>query len=181
MCEAEELRCRFLQQSAQTLCLSTPATSRQLMCESQMLGSATSTPISPSICAACGSTLLPQWTTDRHLKTKAVKIGKKAKDERTLRSKTISQQCSFCQRVTKTTVRISQSHRESKGDHPKTASLATSKAVTSSDTTLDRTNRSSSKKRAKARNDHEGLQVLLNKSAHAKLTPSLSLVDLMKR
>ena len=40
MNEAQELRHRFLQNSARMLFLSTPSTSRQLVCESQMLGRA---------------------------------------------------------------------------------------------------------------------------------------------
>ncbi|KIW98322.1 uncharacterized protein Z519_01906 [Cladophialophora bantiana CBS 173.52] len=46
---------------------------------------------------------------------------------------------------------------------------------------LEKSTKSSSKKRAKARKDREGLQALLNRSMQTKGVPSLSLMDLMKK
>lgn len=46
---------------------------------------------------------------------------------------------------------------------------------------LEQSTKSSSKKRAKARKDREGLQALLSKSSQNKSSPSLSLMDLMRR
>ncbi|OAL34741.1 hypothetical protein AYO20_05936 [Fonsecaea nubica] len=51
----------------------------------------------------------------------------------------------------------------------------------STDPVLEKPIKSSSKKRAKARKGREGLQALLNKSMQSKSTPSLNLMDLMKK
>ncbi|KIY01156.1 uncharacterized protein Z520_02708 [Fonsecaea multimorphosa CBS 102226] len=54
-------------------------------------------------------------------------------------------------------------------------------ATEPADPLLEKPVKSSSKKRAKARKDREGLQALLNRSMQAKSTPSLNLMDLMKK
>ena len=162
------------------LSLSTPTTSRELMHEIQQLRSACPSAVphsSRSCCAACGSLLLPQWTVDSKMTAKRVKTGKGGEVSR---RKVRAQRCSICRRVTRDAFAVNPSPRRRR-EQPIPASEKPVEETTPSDAILDRTTKTSSKKRAKARKDREGLQNLLDQSVHTRATPGLSLVDLMKR
>ena len=180
---ALELRRRFLRESALSLFLLTPSTSRQLIRESQLLGPADSaSPLGKTIptCAACGSIIVPQWTVNSKLLTKNPKNAKVAKGRLIQRQKIRSQQCSICHRITKEIILIESSH--TRDATPAAAPLQQqSEESTRAPAMLDKAARSSGKKRAKVRKDREGLQALLNKSVQMKSPPSLSLMDLIQR
>lgn len=183
MSESQRLRHSFLQQSAQMLFLSTPAISRQLMCESHELGGALSiaTPNNEkNVCSSCGTFLLPQWTMERTFRTKKVESRGKNHPRKSRRSKVLSQRCSTCYRVTKNTASLVlnvRSRREKSLEitHEPHGELPPPVPTT------DRASKSCSKKRAKTRKDREGLQALLKKTEQTNITPNLNLMDLMKK
>ncbi|KIW63845.1 hypothetical protein PV04_08817 [Phialophora macrospora] len=183
MSEAQNLRLRFLRQSALESFLTTPATSRQLMRESQELGHEISSHAphrGEGVCTACGNILLPQWTVRTKITAKQARRDRGGvKAERVMRRMVRSQRCSFCGSVTKDAISIGTNHRKEE----KQSAVAThpSENKMSADTPLENTNKSTSKKRAKARKDREGLQALLKKSVQTKTSPGLSLMDLMKK
>ncbi|OCT44560.1 hypothetical protein CLCR_06346 [Cladophialophora carrionii] len=186
MSEAQKLRVRFLQQSACNLFLSTPGTSRQLMRESQELGHEVSSRVANRgqfVCAACGTILLPQWTVRSTIRTNKSTAGRKdLKNGKVTRRKVCSQRCSLCDHVTKDVISIASSpQKEKKQPAAAAAAQSSSENVMSADTSLESTSKSTSKKRAKARKDREGLQALLHRSAQTKNPPSLNLLDLLKK
>ncbi|EXJ55355.1 hypothetical protein A1O7_08282 [Cladophialophora yegresii CBS 114405] len=186
MSEAQNLRVKFLQQSAFNLFLSTPATSRQLMRESQALGHEASSQLpnrGQLVCAACGTILLPQWTMKSKIRAKRTRRGRKGLNhEKVTRQKVRSHCCSLCDNVTKNVIAIASSPRKDK-KQPAAAAPAQSSLenIMRAEPVLESNTKSTSKKRAKARKDREGLQALLHKSAQTKTPPSLNLLDLMKK
>jgi hypothetical protein len=154
------------------------------MRESQELGHKISSHVprnGKGVCTACGSVLLPQWTVRNKTIAKKARPSRRAlKEERVMRRMVRSQRCSFCDRVTKDAIAIGSSLRKEKKKQPAEAAQP-SENMMSADTVVEGTNKSSSKKRAKARKDREGLQALLKKSVQTKTLPSLNLMDLMKK
>jgi PP-loop superfamily ATP-utilizing enzyme len=153
------------------------------MRESQELGHKISSHVTKhgkGVCTACGNVLLPQWTVRSKITAKKARPSRRVlKAERVMRRMVRSQRCSFCDRVTKDASAIGSSLRKEKKQPAEAAQP--SEDMMSADTVVEGTNKSSSKKRAKARKDREGLQALLKKSVQTKTLPSLNLMDLMKK
>jgi hypothetical protein len=117
---------------------------------------------------------------DTKISTKQAKIAKATKDGRVSHRKIRSRRCSLCHRVTKDTVTVDLSHKKDARPSDK-APQERPEEVVSSDPNIEKQNKPSGKKRAKARKDREGLQALLNNSVQTRSAPGLSLMDLMKR
>jgi hypothetical protein len=153
------------------------------MRESQELGHKISSHVPKNgkgVCTACGSVLLPQWTVRSKITAKKARPSRRAlKEERVMRRMVRSQRCSFCDRVTKDAIAIGSSLKKEEKQSAEAAQSCEN--MMSADTVVEGTNKSSSKKRAKARKDREGLQALLKKSVQTKTLPSLNLMDLMKK
>ncbi len=183
MNDAQQLRSNFLEAAARTLFLSAPAISRTLMRETEELHT---TILAVSVenkhcCTTCGSILVPPWTAETKFATKKMKIGKAGRDRKLFRrSKVRAQRCSICHRVTKTTIMFDPGARRGRDKSPSVHENHSNDAP-SLDATMERTNKTTSKKRAKARKDREGLQTLLNNSVQTRAAPSLNLMDLMRR
>lgn len=153
------------------------------MCESRELGRAlsiTTQDDGKDVCSGCGTILLPQWTMERTFRTKKVESKGKNHNRKSLRSKVLSQRCSTCYRVTKTTALLVPNTRTTKEKPSEVSDERREEAPTPVPNT-NKEIKSSSKKRAKTRKDREGLQALLKKSEKASLTPTLNLIDLMKK
>ncbi|KEF53997.1 uncharacterized protein A1O9_09792 [Exophiala aquamarina CBS 119918] len=181
MVDAQAARSRFLQASGHALCLSSPSTSRHLMTESSQLTHWAEA--SPDSCTACGSLFLPGWTMSFGLASTNQKSESKAKSpEKQAQEKTRRLKCGVCHRVTKATMsypiktrrqNIIQSGKSPKaqlvaGPEPGLVNGKSSKPL-------------SSKQRAKARRDRDGLQSSLNRNAQNRMAPALNLMDLMKK
>ncbi|EXJ74815.1 uncharacterized protein A1O5_01511 [Cladophialophora psammophila CBS 110553] len=186
MNEPQAVRVRFLQDSARMLCLSAPSTSRQLLHESVELvhgGSSHGDRRPGDTCTTCGSLLLPGWTASTKITDTKTKTSKKGHPQkRKPRRKVQSQRCSLCYRVTRAVITMGSSHRAKKEQLNSTVSGERPEEITeSAGSALGKATKSSSKKRAKARKDREGLQALLNRSMQTQGVPNLSLMDLMKK
>ncbi|KAL2416669.1 hypothetical protein ABEF95_015052 [Exophiala dermatitidis] len=189
MADAQELRTKFLHNSARMILLSSPSTSRYLAHQSVELDYAQSTKSSSSaenVCAACGNLLLPGWTASTRIVTRiTASRSKTTPRSNNDRKKILSRKCITCQRVSKQVADISVGARRRR---PTSAASVSDRrhmdvvpAESPAESAPEKTTKTSSKKRAKARKDREGLQALLNKSAQNKTGPSLNLMDLMRR
>lgn len=183
-----DARTQFLLSSAQALLLSSPSTSRYLMREGHAVGSIDPQPsrlTTENGCAACGSLLLPGWTSSTRMISRKMRSSRNDRsDDATTPTRVIkSSQCLICRRVTK-----QQSEMKVKVKRGTFASSKDATQVTSGhdislkpSTTLALQPKLSSKQRAKARKDRDGLQALLNRTAQTSSQPSLSFMDMMKR
>lgn len=178
---APALRARFLQSSSDALFLSSISTSRHLETQRTqlMLSNGTRT----DSCAACGNLLLPGWTTIFGLApVKSSSAAKTRGGREESRRKIRHLRCGACCRVTKETVTYSLNTRK-KGVIP-TVKAPSDQPVVQSGPELPpekSTKTMSSKQRAKARRDREGLQSLMNRSSQNRSTPALNLLDLMRK
>ncbi|OAP57262.1 hypothetical protein AYL99_08000 [Fonsecaea erecta] len=181
MNEAQAARVGYLQRSARVIFLSAPSTSRQLLRESVELGHRR-----PShggrgaedTCMTCGNLMLPEWTVSTKITDRKAHAPKKKS-----RQKVRSRRCSLCSRVIKDIATMDSSHAR---EAQQLVTVPTKHgeevvATAPADPVLAKPVKLSSKKRARARKDREGLQALLNKSMQAKSTLSLDLMDLMKK
>ena len=182
----QEHRLKFLQDSARVVFLAAPSTSRQLLRESKELRNTTSPPVPdrPSdVCAACGNILLPGRGMLSSILTSRTKPGKKNQGGKPeMRRKVLFKRCSVCLRATKTARTVEapsakelQHCTKSTDSCVKLATFATTESCSRSPA------KSSSKKRAKARKDRDGLQALLRNTMQSKAAPTLTLSDLMKQ
>ncbi len=202
--EAQNARTNFLENAARTLFLSGPSTSRHLLSQSVELTHVTPTPhrgnTPKDACTACGNLLLPGWTTKTEvttIKSKKYHQGRERQrrttDQREGKVDTqqlvVSRQCSFCHRITR---KVADKHLQPKNKERQPVRTAEAPAPggkttmdnqgsATAEKAADTAAKLSSKKRARARKDREGLQALLNKSAQNKAAPSLGLMDLMKK
>ncbi|EXJ94113.1 hypothetical protein A1O1_02506 [Capronia coronata CBS 617.96] len=198
MADLQDVRTRFLQSSARMIFLASPSTSRHLSYQSSELehtrSHGTTSRAARTVCEACGTLLLPGWTASTRFGTQRTTTTSQATVDEKIRRKTVSLKCSACHRVTKQTAEIKPNARGSRrlkppvrgqkrlqpsvpGDQEK----ETVHDELSTDNSADKSTKLSSKKRAKARKDRQGLQALLNKSAQNRSRPTLNLMDLMKR
>lgn len=181
MADAQASRSRFLQGSAHALFLSSTSTSRYLMTEKSQLMHATET--KPDSCLACGSPLLAGWTASFGLASTKLKSTRNTKGrEEQARHKTRYLKCEVCHRVSKATVTypLKSKHKrmmqDDKGPKLQLVAQPVPESVPEKSTKA-----MSSKRRAKARRDREGLQNLLNRSSQNRTAPTLNLMDLMKK
>lgn len=185
MDDSQQLRANFLERSALTLFLSAPATSWTLARETEELLHVHIPAVSHGsrqCCTACGVILLSPWTVETKIATTKVRFGKTSKGKKIMRRKVRAQRCSTCRRVMKSIAIFDPSIRRREDQSVSKADDHFNKLeASSSDATLERTNKPSSKKRAKARKDREGLQALFNNSAQTRAAPSLNLTDLMRK
>ncbi|KIW99928.1 uncharacterized protein Z518_10856 [Rhinocladiella mackenziei CBS 650.93] len=183
MTEAQDVRRRFLQNAARTVFLSSPSTSRHLLTQSvevtisRTLNSRT---IPRKACEACGNLLLSGWTASSRFTTRRAKHNAKVIPPAGLRKENLHHRCSVCHRVTKEAVDPEFNPRNKKIPTATVPNKQREEAPCSN-AIPEKSNKSNSKKRAKARKDCEGLQALLDKSKRSKSTPSLNLMDLMKK
>ena len=180
MTQVQKQRLKYLQDTGHMLFLSTPAISRQLLCERNELGvrAMPTRPRSNDICTACGSILLAQWTMSSCLATTKVKIARKNLGKKPgARRKVRSQRCSFCYRVTKTAVALNKPC----GKEEEPSSTGIESRPEEADISQLAHAKSSSKKRAKVRKDREGLQAMLSRTTQSKPAANLNLMDLMKK
>ncbi|EHY54055.1 hypothetical protein HRR83_004703 [Exophiala dermatitidis] len=188
MADAQELRTKFLHNSARMILLSSPSTSRYLAHQSVELDYAQSTKSSSSaetVCAACGNLLLPGWTASTRIVTRTTATTSKTTSRSNNRKKILSRRCATCQRISKQVADISVDARRRRRTPAASVSehrhMDVVPAESPAESAPEKTTKTSSKKRAKARKDREGLQALLNKSAQNKTGPSLNLMDLMRQ
>ena len=182
--ETQKTRVDFLQASARILFLSSPSTSRHLSFQGLELADL-QTPSgayqSREACSACGNLLTPGWTSRTKAVTRLLKRRQVTRPEKEqARGKTISKQCQVCLRTSRET-RILQLDTRKRQSRPSADFRKPVEEPIQDQPVVEKSSKVSSKKRAKARKDREGLQALLNKSTQNKPSPSLNLMDLMKR
>ena len=186
--KVEDARAAFLHESSLLLAVSSPSTSAYLTTEhiSQVLQTASSVPdyLRYKYCIACGSLNSPGWTTsftrpcrDR----KQPKTKKRSAERRKTQPFTrpaVSLTCHVCYSET-THALPSLSKVQSTSRKKQEAALLTHPAA--SPAAQAEADRSTGKKRPKARKERMGLHALLNKSKQAS-TPSttLDLMDFLK-
>lgn len=178
---AQELRARFLESSSDALFLSSISTSRYLGTQRAQLMLSNGT--RNDSCSACGNLLLPGWTTSFGLAPTRLRSAAKPRDGgEDSRQKSRHLRCGACCRVTKETVTYSLKTRK-KGVTPTEKAPSVQPVVQSGPELLPEksTKTMSSKQRAKARRDREGLQSLMNRSSQNRATPTLNLLDLMRK
>jgi hypothetical protein len=182
--DAQEMRIRYLQSSARMLFLSSASTSQHLSAQCLELAHSRSTPAwkeAVNACEACGGFLVPGWTTSIKVVTSKAKRNPTAQQkDGGLRRKLLSRRCLFCNRVTKETVDQQWKRKDRQAQSPAVSHPPVAESP-QDEPVAEKSSKLSSKKRARARKDREGLQALLNKSAQTKSAPSLNLMDLMKR
>ena len=182
--DRQESRTGFLQESARMLFLSSPSTSRYLSSQKNDLvlsGTARKQVRVKDACTACGSLLVPAWTSDAKAVTGKFKRGtdgtSKPKEHR---NRIVCSRCSTCNRITKDVVKVQLPPRKSLSK-PVAFHTKQEEADPHEEIVAEQPSKVTSKRRAKARKDREGLQALLSKSTQSKPSRSLSLLDLMKR
>lgn len=182
----QDVRTKFLQSSARMILLSSPSTSRYLSSQSVELEH--SRAILPStgrenVCAACGNLLVPGWTSSMRTATEKEATKPRLVSEFKIRRRKLSQKCSSCHRISKQTTELKPNPRNLRR-RPAVSTHATGKAAHEelpAEDAADKSTKVSSKKRAKARKDRQGLQALLDKSTQNKPRGGLNLMDFMKR
>jgi hypothetical protein len=183
MADAQASRSRFLQDSARALFLSGTSTSRYLMIERSQLMHATENKLDS--CSACGSLLLPGWTASYGLastKTKLKSTRNAKSREEQAHQKTRYLKCEVCHRVTKATVTFPLKSKQKRMMQNERGPKAQSVAPPAPESVPEKSTKTlSSKQRAKARRDREGLQSLLNRSSQNRTASTLNLMDLMKK
>lgn len=178
---AQALRAQFLQSSSDALFLSSPSTSRYMRAQGAQTEHFKDR--RHANCSACGSPLLPGWTTTTSLARVNLKSAAKSKSrQEESRQKVRYLKCEICHRVNKDTVTYP-FKTKNKGVISDEIAPAVKEAVQPGPEPVagKSTKTMSSKQRAKARRDREGLQSLLNRSSQNKATPGLSLMDLMRK
>jgi len=185
MTQPRALRRRFLQESATRMFLASPSTSRHLSAEDMELRKIDpdqADPPASARCQACGSLLVPDWTATTKLFSRPTRKTppQSAVTEAASSTRRLVRRCKSCHRFTKqqttgvikprgwrqpAAMGVRQSRIEE--SPPKEGKARSGPNV-------------SSKKRAKARRDREGLQALLDRSKATKPSAALSLMDLMK-
>ncbi|EXJ92369.1 hypothetical protein A1O3_00919 [Capronia epimyces CBS 606.96] len=184
--DVQDLRTRFLQRSARIILLSSPSTSRHLSSQSvelQHSRSSLTSSAANNVCAACGSLLLPGWTVSTRSATQTAVAKPQTTAQKKIRRKILSRKCSSCHRVSRQTAEIKKDVR-SLTRQPQISSRLNEKPVRDelpADAAQEKSTKLSSKKRARARKDREGLQSLLDRSAQNKSSLGLSLMDFMRR
>lgn len=180
----QDARARFLQDSARMLFLSSASTSRLLSFQSLELAhmrNSSEQKNGVNACTACGGLLIPGWTTKIKIVTSKVQRKRAAlPNEGDIRTKLVSRQCSFCKRVTRETT-DQQWKPRGRQNKSSAAPPPPAEETVHEEIGAEKASKVSSKKRAKARKEREGLQALLNKSAQSKGSPGLSLLDMMQR
>ena len=192
---AAEAKLRFLHASAHLYSITAPATSAQLMLQRQIDGAGDPKPKSidgsSSACKACGTVLIPGWTSNTsRIDKRASKVANsKSPAEKHARGKLspisekhVRVKCLACHRFEYTPLQKSKTSSNSEKAN------ATSRATRSSDAKPNQDPEAShlpkaSKRRERARKHKGGLQAMLEKSK-APTAPSgfgLELLDLMKQ
>ena len=184
MTDGTAARLSFLQTSARTLFLSSPSTSRHLLTQSTELAHSQNAHFRTNpedACAACGSLLLPGWSTSISLAPERSKTRRGACSvEKHIHTKRLVRKCSTCDRITKGKVAYRPKHSKIKATTA-AASQTAVEGIAVTKPASEKSNRTSSKKRAKARKDRQGLQALLDRSLQNKSSPRLDLMDLMQK
>ena len=181
MRDAQALRTSFLQASGYSFFLTSPSTSRHLISErSQLVHSAGANPDS---CTACGSLFLSGWTMSLRLTPTNRKSNDKAKmPKKPTQEKKRHLRCGFCHRVTKHVVTNPSKTKRQKVVQNEKASMPQPSSDPALEPVIEKSTKPlSSKQRAKARRDREGLQSLLNHSTQSRSAPTLNLMDLLKK
>ena len=195
---AAEAKLRFLDASAHLYSAIAPATSAQLMLQRHIEIASNarlkSNDASTSSCIACGTILIPSWTSQTNIfdrassKKAASKPGSKKHREHRLSAvseKYIRTKCLACHRFNDTPLLGTSTNRRSEMAKAtlKATSLSDAKPNLERDSSQFEKSTKASKRRDRARKHKSGLQDLLKKS-RAPATPStgfgLDLLDLMK-
>ena len=191
---AAEAKLRFLNASAHLYSATVPATSAQLMLQRTRDAGPKSNDGSKSSCKACGTVLIPGWTShisrvDKQASKVATPEPGSKKHTRGKLSPTpkkcVRVKCLACHRFEDTL--LPKSRTSSDSGKAKATSQATSSSdpksnLDSESSPLDKPNKAS-KRRERARKHNSGLQAMLEKSK-APAVPSgfgLDLLDLMKQ
>src|SRR5262249_38838457 len=100
MADGNIARLRFLQASARAVFLSSPSTSRHLLTQSTEIARSQNVQFQTSqgdVCTACGSLLLPGWSTSTNLASKKSKNRRGATPKaQAPQPKILSRSCSTC-------------------------------------------------------------------------------------
>ena len=195
---AIEAKLKFLLVSGHFYSATAPATSAQLMLQyHEIAGTArlTSNDGSGSSCKACGTVLIPGWTSQtsrvdrRASKTANLKPGSKKHTMDQLSAhaeKSVRVKCLACHRFEDTTLqntKINRSSERAKAQLQVTSPLDAKLNPDPESSLLEKSTKAS-RRRERARKHNSGLQAMLEKSK-APATPSmglgLDLMDLMKQ
>ena len=197
---AAEAKLRFLSASAHLYSATAPATSAQLMLQRRIEIAGNARPKSndgsSSSCKACGTVLIPGWTSQTSRvdkgasKTANPKPGSKKHSSGKhfpIPLNYVRLKCLACHRFEDTPLRKPNTNWQ------RETTKATSQATSPSDaklnldpelSPLDKPSQAASKRRARARKHKSGLQFMLEKSKTPAAPPSgfgLDLLDLMKQ
>lgn len=186
MATAHDIRSQFLYSSAQALFLSSPSTSQHLLRERVQMDREDNKIIPDKmghVCLACGNFLLSGWTTSTKLVSRGKKstanINKRAPETSRVISKYLK--CSTCGRTTKQRSEVRVNKQRARHGQAEPPNLDTKAPAVVADIKPTTPSKLTSKQRAKARKDREGLQALLGRTSQTAPTPRLNLMDMMKR
>lgn len=180
----ESARASFLRKAAHLTNSRSPSTSAHLVAERQALTRSSQACAPPQRlyeCQRCGTFAISIWKA----KSATIKSSKKSSSRKPLAepsTRTVVRRCSACGNVAKLlTDRKVKSARSLKVQlSPPTLAVPEPRASPTSSIQIRDEPKLSSKKRAKARKDREGLQVLLNRRRPSSVTPQMSLTDFMR-
>jgi hypothetical protein len=171
----DDARNKFLRGAAQTMCASSPSTSAFLAAQRQ----STREIPEKEFCLICGAVNMKTWQI-KSRKTRRAQKNKNSKEKRSRHdARFATRSCNTCGRVSKQSLEHQpRLTKQTRVDSLQKLPERRVERVPSESTTVSQT-KLSSKKRAKARKDREGLQALLNRSK-SEHSSRLTLTDLMK-
>lgn len=180
----EAVRVRFMEKAAHLSYTRSPSTSAHLLVEKQALMRSSPTSMrsqSVQACQRCGTIALSVWKPQRAV-AKSTKKSSRRKSPAKHMIKTVVRRCDACGRVAKLSI-------DPKAQLPRSLKVRDSLSVLagsefhsfpSSNFQPREEPRLSSKKRAKARKDREGLQAMLHKQKPKLAAGQMTFMDFMK-
>ena len=178
------IRESFLEKASRQMFAASPSTSAHIAAENISLNRS----VKPNnnytqTCGGCGTLAVPCWTSSTLAGAKRGKLaGTPSSQRKQLQPKSASRKCKICGSVTKLSHHNSQKPKRHASEpvKPTKVESPTAEVPLSIPQRPTSDSKVSSKKRARARKDREGLQALLNKNKGASATPALDLMDFMK-
>ncbi|ETN41711.1 uncharacterized protein HMPREF1541_03647 [Cyphellophora europaea CBS 101466] len=176
----------FLNHASQQLCLSSPSTSAYLSMNLDLQFNNQTNQTRTRSCKSCGTSNAAGFTSEENISisARAQSKGQRKRSQQD-RLATWTSHCLICGRNTKHSFTARAKPASSmKGALPIKASqepLSPAPTTVGLNPQASHEPKLSSKKRAKARKDREGLQALLNKTKLAAVPSKLSFMDLMKK
>lgn len=180
----ESTRASFLEKAAHLTYTRSPSTSAHLISEQQALARSTQAVTrsqNTDACQRCGTLATGVWKS-KSATVRRTKSSSSRKPLPTPTMRTMVRRCDACGNVAKLSIQPKVKPSPLRKVQTSSATLAAPDSHSSPSSSVRARDepKLSSKKRAKARKDRDGLQVLLNKKKPSSTTQPMTLMDFMK-